>query len=316
MRASAIIVCFVFVSCEPAFVDVPQDASLLSVNSVFFNSDSVFWIRVGPSYPIVGEVRLFDKVIDNALVRITDARGQVMLASFEPTGSSEGFYKTSTKPEIGLAYSLVVSAPGYPTARATATLPDPTSISEIKIDSVSIKRMLKDLAEDPDSYDLSAFTFCDISFHDPNGVKNYYEIRAYLNEEWYETDVNGQPILRTGTVEMDIFSKDPAVDDIVDTSGTPDPNEVVFDDTRFDGEVQSVRISLYTAPFCLPSTREIIIVLRSLSPDYFHYFKTLNLQRSAEDDPFSQPVQVFNNIEDGLGNFGGYSQSVFSLKRR
>ena len=50
------------------------------------------------------------------------------------------------------------------------------------------------------------------------------------------------------------------------------------------------------------------VVLRTTTEEYYNYHYTRDLQASVESNPFAQPVQVFDNIEGGLGVFAGYSQ--------
>ena len=49
-------------------------------------------------------------------------------------------------------------------------------------------------------------------------------------------------------------------------------------------------------------------ILRNTTEEYYDYNYTRDLQISVENNPFAQPVQVFDNIEGGLGVFAGYSQ--------
>lgn len=44
--------------------------------------------------------------------------------------------------------------------------------------------------------------------------------------------------------------------------------------------------------------------------DYYPYFKynqTLNKEISNRDNPFAEPTIVYNNIQNGVGIFGGYA---------
>lgn len=50
-------------------------------------------------------------------------------------------------------------------------------------------------------------------------------------------------------------------------------------------------------------------VLRTTTEEYYRYHYTRDLQASVEKNPFAQPVQVYNNIGNGLGIFAGYSQT-------
>jgi hypothetical protein len=59
--------------------------------------------------------------------------------------------------------------------------------------------------------------------------------------------------------------------------------------------------------------RQMYVVLLSVSESYFRYLKATEFQENNEDNPFATPVQVYNNIENGLGIFAGYSISKYPL---
>ena len=54
---------------------------------------------------------------------------------------------------------------------------------------------------------------------------------------------------------------------------------------------------------------ELFALLRTTTEEYYNYHYTRDLQASVENNPFAQPVLVFDNIDGGLGVFAGYSQT-------
>ena len=59
----------------------------------------------------------------------------------------------------------------------------------------------------------------------------------------------------------------------------------------------------------------MFVYLISASEDYFRYKRTYSLQEESSGDPFAQPVNVYNNIENGFGIVAGYSEDVFVYKK-
>lgn len=49
------------------------------------------------------------------------------------------------------------------------------------------------------------------------------------------------------------------------------------------------------------------VVLYTVDYPYFKYNQTLNKEISTRDNPFAEPTIVYNNIESGIGIFGGYA---------
>ncbi len=56
------------------------------------------------------------------------------------------------------------------------------------------------------------------------------------------------------------------------------------------------------------------IIIYSCSKASFEYMKRRSLQVENNDDPFSQPTPISNNIQNGYGIFGGVNQYNDSLK--
>ncbi len=54
----------------------------------------------------------------------------------------------------------------------------------------------------------------------------------------------------------------------------------------------------------------------SMSKELFEYQVSRTLQNNSTGNPFSQPVQVSNNIENGFGVFGGVSYTKYKLSLR
>ena len=57
----------------------------------------------------------------------------------------------------------------------------------------------------------------------------------------------------------------------------------------------------------------ITVYLNSLSKEFYKYALSFSEQIETGDNPFTEPVKVYSNIENGLGVFAGYSYSKDSL---
>lgn len=55
------------------------------------------------------------------------------------------------------------------------------------------------------------------------------------------------------------------------------------------------------------------IEVRSVTREYFLYHESLSRQKLIRKDPFAEPVIIFNNIRNGLGNFSGYNSDILGL---
>jgi len=94
-----------------------------------------------------------------------------------------------------------------------------------------------------------------------------------------------------------------------DFSATMGPSYLVLSDHTFEGKRKVLKI---TMPGFDGEVHHV--VLRTLSGDYARYRATTNQQQNIADDPFAQPVQVYNNIVNGVGIFGGVSASEYVIE--
>jgi hypothetical protein len=56
------------------------------------------------------------------------------------------------------------------------------------------------------------------------------------------------------------------------------------------------------------------IKLYTVSEDLLKFVNSYNLSINTGFDPFAQPVQIYSNIENGLGFFSGYTLDIDSMK--
>lgn len=59
--------------------------------------------------------------------------------------------------------------------------------------------------------------------------------------------------------------------------------------------------------------RDYTIILQSITRDMFLYLKSIDLQEFNDDLPFTEPVPIYNNVENGLGIFGSYSSASIGI---
>jgi hypothetical protein len=52
----------------------------------------------------------------------------------------------------------------------------------------------------------------------------------------------------------------------------------------------------------------LVVELQSISESYYQYLKSMT-SNGGGDDFFSEPVQVYSNITNGIGILGSYTQS-------
>jgi hypothetical protein len=139
---------------------------------------------------------------------------------------------------------------------------------------------------------------------DDDAKKNYYELSLETEHEYYDYDKEQLVVRRSPS---HLTSKDPA---LPDNSDRPS-GSLLFDDVRFNGAEKELLFELSGAGLSNPRVMATV-TLKTLSEDGYNYVRTARLQNDTSGDPLAQPVNVYNNIQNGFGIFAGYSASVYT----
>ncbi|MGB3848505.1 MAG: DUF4249 domain-containing protein [Tunicatimonas sp.] len=330
---------FCLAACETAVeVDVPRNPPQLTVNSLF-NPDSVWQVELTENRYILdnepfaavpdAEVRVLQ---EGRTVAVLDYRGN------QPYNGNSIYRAADGRPEAGEQYTLEVSRPTAGGVSARSRVPPvPTPILSVVWDTLDVREI-------PTSIDRVAYGVT-IRFDDPP-EENFYSLSFIVRNNFVilrDIDDDGEQELVVRRNELNtnatLQSDDPLIDDPFDRYAA----ELLFKDARFNG--QEYELKLYMQQFIGVSggvstfldiatkdfyvlneevydlqgnvvfgadesfpSYELFALLRTTTEEYYNYTRTRDLQASVESNPFAQPVQVFDNIEGGLGVFAGYSQ--------
>ena len=265
-----------FSGCE---TELPMDQLVFQdrlVVNLLANDDDILKVHVGKTLKLTDTTA--EEKIENAIVTVQDPFGNK--STLDYTFLYDGKYVTSFKPIAGKSYVLSVEHPDYPTANSTFTIPS-------KFASVKSKW------EDNTGVDTSGFPTGTISFtlNDPAGERNYYEIGLYR----FETFGNEFLI-------MPVIPENP---EIAANASFNESGNLILDDGSFNGQSKELK---FTTPFGYASGTpyKFLVEIKSLSPEYFRYFKSLEQYR-VQGGPFSDPIAVFSNIKGGVGICAGAS---------
>jgi len=147
-----------------------------------------------------------------------------------------------------------------------------------------------------------------IGLNDNAATENYYQIglSSISTYEYYDYELDS---LITYSQKEDLWAYpvDPWLDNIANAS----ENGLSFSDATFNGTNIVLNLSTYIYSYNTNETK-ILIDLYSISEEYYNYLKSKSLYEES-DPAFSEPVQIFSNIENGLGIFAGASISSDSV---
>lgn len=273
-----------FTPNQPFEVVVSRSQDLLSDQSTSYVRDA--------------EVRVFDE--HNALL----ANLSQFVESEDPE-EAPYYTNTSFMPQVGQPYTLKVRAKGLEQVQATDAIPIPVPLQQIEITSFQLQ---------PSDFEgIQRFKIqLHLAIHDPPVQENFYHLNLY--QEVRSFQVLGERDTLWGPTQLVLAgiastSLDAGILSELD-------NGLLFSDVQLDGQLIDLALD---ADFFLavpPSERhyftfgDVYVELRSTSKAYYLYHSTLSRQRKSANTPFSEPVVIYNNIEQGLGNFSGYSTFI------
>ena len=277
---------FIFLACEKEIkLKESEIKSRIVVNSLFEANDTLK-ITLSESRDILHNNGGTLPAMTGATAKLSDNSGQA-LGDFVHDGEGV-YYLPNFKPLAGETYSLSVEKTGFDPISAKNRIPEVITISNI------------------DTLRKADYMNIDITFTDNSASENYYSV-VLIAKTAYEYEVE------PGVVMIDTFADSWVCTKDLNTFGNADPegdicseNGLLVRDQNFNGSTYT-----FTAKKYLDSDPyEIIVILKSISPDLYKYRTTLQNYNEVQGNPFGEPVQVFSNITDGFGIFAG--QSVYA----
>ncbi len=280
--------------------DIPDPRLVVVCN---FTGDSFFLVQVSKSRSALDQSP--EEYIANAKVDIYQGDTFIETLELVPRGGGirTPYYITRELiPKQGVIYTIRVEAPGFETVMAQSSMPEATEIISFNLsDIVSGPTENGDLR-----YDYNAV----ISFADLPEEVNYYHLNLYQQLLAFEL-VEGDTNLIDSTIQAVVFSNSINNNFLLAYF----KGGILFEDKAF----QSNRIVIPVAVQINPESQligKVYAELRTVSDEYYKFHQTLNQQQNNPGGTFTEPVIVFNNIENGHGIFAGYNASTDSVAVR
>ncbi len=297
MNRAIIIIAISLMGCEVVVdVDIPIKPASITVNSVI-NPDSTVTAFLSASQHVLSDEQFMP--LEGATVDLFEDGEYVETLAPVKNRADFTFYKGQSFPKPGYSYRLEVSKNNFKTVRAETVLPHCNgAITEISY------------REAVGEYSHGEYIFT-VTLDDPPGP-NYYQVGLYAPFFILEYDQEAEEMVITDTVYSQQYLQS---DDPIFSDAGYFGQELTFSDALFEGKSAKVSCRTYLPYYYdFPvSEMEVIVTLREVSEPLFNYQITADLQNSLEGDPFAEPVPVSNNVENGYGVFGGYSQKSYTV---
>ena len=294
-----------FASCDIVVdLDIPEHESVLVVNSIL-TTDSMINASISHS------VGAFDarsiSYVNNATVEVYEdgvllgEMDEQASLSYDSSGELDStyVYNFNQNPVAGKIYSYEIVHPDYEAVRAETTVP-----ASVKL-NVNDVTLLSE--EDYEKHYRVRFSFNDAP------EDNFYRLRLRYQNEYYDGfdyfESNDASIISSAGVQSD--------------GATFYGDEALFDDEMFNGSEKEISIDFFDYNNFLWDEEsdddfetEYTLELSSVSESYYTYIRSLRAHYDNQDQFIfaGEPVQVFTNIENGLGVLGSMSLDTVLLE--
>ena len=285
-------------SCEDFFIQTieytgEQQKSLIVLNSLL-DKDSTIQVNLSKSTFVLNTNEMI--FLNNGTVKLYVEDAYVEDMSF----TSEGNYISSLKGEIGKKYKVEANVPGYDPVVAENFIP-----SNIQILSVDTSHMSNQWGD--------RYIALTVSIKDNADEENFYKIVGEIKQVYDYGDGNVfETIYEFGFASEDPLLNPNAGADIFNSEGESSP---YFSDELINGEEYQLKINLSEYYFSEDTyIKSLKIKIYSYTKDTYLFVRSRDAQyNDFIDNPFSDPVPIYSNIEGGIGIFGGRNATTYRL---
>ena len=190
--------------------------------------------------------------------------------------------------EAGHTYSIYASAPGYESVRAVTNIPMASAIRSLNITGLTISPSDKNEFKEILRYTL----VLEIDHLDEN---RYYHLVFY---NAYENVPNQFFIVNPEPADDQPFLRHYDYGVLIDRYDLRSDGPLTFDFVDWVVENKGLK--------------RVYAELRTISEEYYKYQSSLARQIIVRQDPFAEPVSIYNNIQGGYGNFSGFNPYISS----
>lgn len=222
----------------------------------------------------------------------------------EVNGTNDNsIYRTSVIPKVGETYSIKIDCQHYPTATATATIPNTVQIKVLNVGNSSVM---------PNDDDYGNVT---LSITDNTQDVHYYMLTLLGYRDLYDNDslitYSLTPIynnfITPSTSMSDIINHMFESSDVVQIE---EKDYILFTNKNWQTNTTTITFGL-SYSFSYPA----LLTIMSFNEDYYKYFIAKEyLNTTGEDDfMFNEPINIHSNVNNGLGLFVGYNTTTIKL---
>ena len=299
-----------FFSCEKEVTLEPTKTEQRLNVLCNFSPNEPFSIQLSKSQSIFTDDTDSSTSIGEATVEICKGNDLIekVPQTSNDTDSGAKYLSMVAVPKTKEFYTLKISVDGLKPVTATSWVPEPVDIEHLSIGAIN--EYDDGQIDNVKEYDVRLA----LQFVDPSSEKNYYQVN------FYQELVNNITLQDT-TVLVSPNTNFTQIDESIAQNFNVLDGGLLFHDLVFDGELKELVFQpLFQYDNSTYEPKNIIVELRSVSEDYYKYYTSVYRQLRQTNPggggtlngnvPFTDPVILYSNVENGYGVFAGYSKNV------
>ncbi|MBN2778376.1 MAG: DUF4249 domain-containing protein [Bacteroidales bacterium] len=314
---------FLLISCEKELKIRPDDFPPMLVLNGVVEQDSIFCINVSRTASLNETVMLRDLFVTDANVSLYD--GDNFLETMQH--DSLGFYSSTNTAQWGHKYSIKVEKGDYPVAVANL---DFSNAPNFEVSNFTFERH-----DSTYTYDTTSsrneillhefFVYYDLKLSDNGEENNFYSFIAMTQIQeimfWnYGSEDEYIELNELNYGDAGVYFEDWSYWDKYNEQhyggysfGSETYGFGAIDDKLFNG--QEIIFDFYTF-FRTSEIETFSLSVKSYPEGLIKYFETCELYYDVYDNPYVEPVNIYSNVENGIGFVCGIPSSkiVFDLE--
>gem|GEM_PF-2971653 len=342
-----VLVLFLLFSCENEYeVDMKKEHTVL--HGLAFEGESpkiilAKTLEVFPDYPFNLQYYSQPFYTDNVEIIVTSENEvytdfelhqiPIEISEYDNNKLSEeiNYYSNDAFiPEAGKEYTIeVYELETYPTVKRSGfSLKSTTTIPEelpITLKQLPDKINTENLQYEPN--DTSYNQVYNIAFDDPKDEENFYYLTlstVICNSDFSIDTIDMDKLWNNYTTNSPDYywlnnlkfydSKISGLGDIDYENNIYELQGFLFSDIDFGGQTKTIEVEIKNYLYGTESFKFFVVELFHVSEEYYNYYLTLHTQGKTQEDIFTEPTQIYSNIDGGLGVFAGASLTTSNIK--
>lgn len=285
-------------SCEKTekIENFPMSPSKLVLNCQL-NPDSVITLLLFKSLSVLDNAP--NKNITTAKVELF--KDNLLIASLPAANKHFMYVFEGIKPETDHTYKVIATAAGYEQVWAEVSVPQDVFPDKITT-SVSDTFTYIDYYNGDTSY--STIGKINVTLTDPVAGRNYYKLKIYYHNIYFEIQQSGDTLTYISNYGLYNYNNT-GVSPLIDFNLGFD---YFFTDQYFNGSQVTIDIPIMYSG--LERSITIYAELISVSEEQYLYDKSKMVFNNNNGNPFTEPIQIYTNINNGFGILSGINGNV------